>query len=235
MIREFSCGLSRLGVDGSDLLLMSRTPPRGGLFPPEPKNRTRPPDFGNKSAPGRVSSCRTRMDSSSVQFEQLMLPHLDSAYRLARWIVRNEHDAQDQVQEAYLRAFRFFPQFRGGDGRAWLLTIVRNVCFSWLRKNRIDDLAEPFDDEIHVKESSASVDEHARRDDAELLSQALEKMPALFREVIVLRELEGLSYKEIAAVAEVPIGTIMSRLARARRQLQAEVARQLNPSSDHEM
>lgn len=175
------------------------------------------------------------MDSSPVQFEQLMLPHLDSAYRLARWIVRNEHDAQDQVQEAYLRAFRFFPQFRGGDGRAWLLTIVRNVCFSWLHKNRIDDLSEPFDDEIHVKEVSAVVDEHTRRDDAEMLSNALEKMPALFREVIVLRELEGLSYKEIAAVAEVPIGTIMSRLARARRQLQAEVARQLNPSPDHEL
>ena len=175
------------------------------------------------------------MESSVAQFEQLMLPHLDSAYRLARWLVRNEHDAQDQVQEAYLRAFRFFPQFRGGDGRAWLLTIVRNVCFSWLRKHRIDDLAEPYDEELHVKEMVSSVDEHARRDDAELLSQALEKMPALFREVIVLRELEGLSYKEIAAVAEVPIGTIMSRLARARRQLQAEVARQLNPSSDHEL
>ncbi len=164
-----------------------------------------------------------------------MLPHLDSAYRLARWIVRNEHDAQDQVQEAYLRAFRFFPQFRGGDGRAWLLTIVRNVCFSWLRKHRVDDLAEPFDDEVHLKVTSPAVDEHARRDDTELLNHALENMPALFREVIVLRELEGLSYKEIAAVAEVPIGTIMSRLARARRQLQAEVARQLNPSPDHEL
>lgn len=175
------------------------------------------------------------MNSTSAQFEQLMLPHLDSAYRLARWIVRNEHDAQDQVQEAYLRAFRFFPQFRGGDGRAWLLTIVRNVCFSWLRKHRVDDLAEPFDDDVHVKASSTAVDEHARRDDTELLTHALENMPALFREVIVLRELEGLSYKEIAAVAEVPIGTIMSRLARARRQLQAEVARQLNPSPDHEL
>ena len=168
------------------------------------------------------------MESSSIQFEQLMLPHLDSAHRLARWLVRNEHDAQDQVQEAYLRAFRFFPQFRGGDGRAWLLTIVRNVCFSWLRKNRHADLTDPFDEEIHLKEA-APVDEHSRRDDSELVSQALEKIPALFREVIVLRELEGLSYKEIAAVAEVPIGTIMSRLARARRQLQVEVARQLNP------
>ncbi len=164
-----------------------------------------------------------------------MLPHLDSAYRLARWIVRNEHDAQDQVQEAYLRAFRFFPKFRGGDGRAWLLTIVRNVCFSWLRKHRIEDLAEPFDEEVHLSQPAAVVDEHARRDDAELLTNALEKMPALFREVIVLRELEGLSYKEIAAVADVPIGTIMSRLARARRQLQTEVARQLNPSPDHEL
>lgn len=169
------------------------------------------------------------MESSLPQFEQLMLPHLDSAHRLARWLVRNEHDAQDQVQEAYLRAYRFFPQFRGGDGRAWLLTIVRNTCFSWLRKNRHADLTESFDEEIHAREMTASADVHTRRDDSELLSQALEKIPALFREVIVLRELEGLSYKEIAAVADVPIGTIMSRLARARRQLQAEVARQLNP------
>ena len=175
------------------------------------------------------------MEVPLVQFEQLMLPHLDSAHRLARWLVRNEHDAQDQVQEAYLRAFRFFPQFRGGAGRAWLLTIVRNVCFSWLRKNRMADMSEPFDEELHVRESAPAADEHMRRDDAELLSHALEKIPPLFREVIVLRELEGLSYKEIAAVAEVPIGTIMSRLARARRHLQAEVARQMNPSPEHEL
>ena len=162
-----------------------------------------------------------------TQFERLMLPHLDSAYHLARWLVRNEHDAQDQVQEAYLRAYRFFPQFRGGDGRAWLLTIVRNVCYSWLRRNRIDDLAEPFDEEVHTGEAVAIIDAHERRDQTELLNRALEQMPALFREVLVLRELEGLSYKEIADVADVPIGTIMSRLARARRQLQAEVARQM--------
>ncbi len=164
-----------------------------------------------------------------------MLPHLDSAYQLARWLVRNEHDAQDQVQEAYLRAFRFFPQFRGADGRAWLLTIVRNVCYSWLRRNRPADLTEPFDEETHSGALGSAVDEHARRADAELLTRALEQMPALFREVIVLRELEGLTYKEIAVVAEVPIGTIMSRLARARRQLQAEVAKQLKIFSDHEL
>ena len=175
------------------------------------------------------------MEMTLVQFERLMLPHLDSAYHLARWLVRNEHDAQDQVQEAYLRAYRFFPQFRGGDGRAWLLTIVRNVCYSWLRRNRVDDLAEPFDEEVHTGACFTAVDEHARRDQAELLSCALERMPALFREVIVLREFEGLSYKEIAAVIDVPIGTIMSRLARARRQLQAEVARQMKIPSDHEL
>lgn len=169
------------------------------------------------------------MDFTLTQFERLMLPHLDSAYHLARWLVRNEHDAEDQVQEAYLRAYRFFPQFRGGDGRAWLLTIVRNVCYSWLRRNRIDDLAEPFDEEVHTGAAVAAVDVHERRDQAELLNRALEQMPALFREVIVLRELEGLSYKEIADVADVPIGTIMSRLARARRHLQAEVARQMKP------
>ena len=175
------------------------------------------------------------METPLVQFEQLMLPHLDSAYQLARWLVRNEHDAQDQVQEAYLRAFRFFPQFRGADGRAWLLTIVRNVCYSWLRRNRAVDLAEPFDDEAHSGALDFAVDEHARRADTELLTRALDQMPVLFREVIVLRELEGLSYKEIALVAEVPIGTIMSRLARARRQLQAEVAKQLKIFSDYEL
>ncbi len=175
------------------------------------------------------------METPLVQFEQLMLPHLDSAYQLARWLVRNEHDAQDQVQEAYLRAFRFFPQFRGADGRAWLLTIVRNVCYSWLRRNRPADLTEPFDEEAHSGVLDSAVDEHARRADTELLTRALEQMPVLFREMIVMRELEGLSYKEIAVVAEVPIGTVMSRLARARRQLQAEVAKQLKIFSDHEL
>ena len=175
------------------------------------------------------------MQTPPAPFEQLMLPHLDSAYHLARWLVRNEHDAQDRVQEAYLRAFRFFPQFRGVDGRAWLLTIVRNVCYSWLRRNRAEDLAETFDEAVHSAALESTVDEHARRADAEVLTRALEQMPVLFREVIVLRELEGLSYKEIAVVAEVPIGTIMSRLARARRQLQAEVAKQLKIFSDHEL
>lgn len=175
------------------------------------------------------------METPLTPFEQLMLPHLDSAYQLARWLLRNEHDAQDQVQEAYLRAFRFFPQFRGSDGRAWLLTIVRNVCYSWLRRNRVSDLSETFDEETHAGALDSAVDEHARRADHELLTRALEQMPVLFREVIVLRELEGLSYKEIADVAEVPIGTIMSRLARARRQLQTEVAKQLKIFSDHEL
>jgi RNA polymerase sigma-70 factor (ECF subfamily) len=170
------------------------------------------------------------MESSSAQFERLILPHADSAYQLARWLVRNDHDAQDQVQEAYLRAFRAFDRFRGENGRAWFLTIVRNVCFTWLRRNRTADLVEPFDEEVHTTPAFEAVDQIERKADSEVISRALDKIPALFREVIVLRELEGLSYKEIASVADVPIGTIMSRLARARRHLQAEVARQLNES-----
>jgi RNA polymerase sigma-70 factor (ECF subfamily) len=168
------------------------------------------------------------MDSSPAQFERLILPHADSAYQLARWLVRNEHDAQDQVQEAFLRAFRAFDRFRGENGRAWFLTIVRNVCYTWLRRNRTADLVEPFDEEVHTTSAVDVADQMEHKADSEVITQALDKIPALFREVIVLRELEGLSYKEIASVAEVPIGTIMSRLARARRHLQAEVARALN-------
>ncbi len=168
------------------------------------------------------------MDPASADFERLMLPHLDSAHRLARWLVGNEHDAEDRVQDAFVRAFRFFPRFRGEDGRAWMLTIVRNVCYSWLRQNRRQIALEPLDEEFHAPAFPAA-SELERRADAEVLERALAQLPVPAREMIVMRELEGLSYKEIATVAELPIGTVMSRLARARVQLQAEVARQLAP------
>jgi len=157
-------------------------------------------------------------------FERTMLPHLDAAYNLARWLLRHQHDAEDAVQDACVRAYRAFDRFRGGDGRAWLLTIVRHVCYSRLRQNRAAPPA-PFDDELHGStHDPAEVNASAWREaKTELLQQALDRLAPEFREMIVLHELEGLAYREIAAVAEIPIGTVMSRLARARQKLQAEL------------
>jgi len=159
------------------------------------------------------------------QFERIVLPHLDAAYNLARWLAGNDHDAADIAQEACVRAFRFIGGHRGGDARSWLLAIVRNTAFTWLKKNRpqaivsIDDaaLAEIEDHKI-AADSFFSADKNELR-------AALAALPLEFREALVLRELEGLSYKEIAEIAEVPVGTVMSRLARARRQLQNHFTR----------
>jgi RNA polymerase sigma-70 factor (ECF subfamily) len=158
-------------------------------------------------------------------FERLMLPHLDAAYNLACWLLRDPHDAEDAVQEACLRAHRAIDRFRGGDGRPWLLTIVRNVCYSQLRKNRGEPEPALFDDETHGSTyDPAEANAVAWREiKSELLRQGLERLPAEFREVIVLHELEGLSYREISGIAEIPLGTVMSRLARARRRLQTEL------------
>ncbi|HSB63839.1 MAG TPA: sigma-70 family RNA polymerase sigma factor [Thermoanaerobaculia bacterium] len=156
----------------------------------------------------------------------MVLPLLPSAYNLARWLTRNDHDAEDVVQEAFLRAFRFFPSFRGGDPRAWLLTIVRNSCWTWLRANRAKEVATALEDVDEPVDVAASVEEDlVRRADGPRLKRALDDLPGEFREVIVLRELEDLSYREIAEVAGVPVGTVMSRLARARRRLQTALAR----------
>lgn len=160
--------------------------------------------------------------TSRERFEQEVLPHLDAAYSLARWLTRNEQDAQDVTQEAFLRAFRFFDGYQGGSVRAWLLTIVRNTCYTWLRHNRPANAVEEFNEEIHSSEFSGAVDPEYQllaRADRETLRHALEELPEVFREVIVLRELEGMSYKEIADVASISIGTVMSRLARARTRL----------------
>ena len=162
-------------------------------------------------------------------FEQTVMPHLDAAYNLARWLTRNEHDAEDVVQEAYLRAFEFFGGFYGTDGRGWLLTIVRNTCYTWLRKNRAGELSTPFDEEIHHEEVASPNPEEMLLENADRqhLQDALEKLPVEFREALVLRELEGLSYKEIADVSGVPVGTVMSRLARARDRLKDALARHI--------
>jgi len=154
-----------------------------------------------------------------------MLPHLDAAYNLARWLLRNDHDAEDAVQEACLRAWRAFDRFRGGDGRAWLLTIVRNVCYTHLREIRREPVLEMFDDAAHGSSDDPAESKAIewKETKGEQLRQALERLPAEFREVIVLHELEGLAYREIATVAGIPLGTVMSRLARARHKLQADL------------
>jgi RNA polymerase sigma-70 factor (ECF subfamily) len=161
-----------------------------------------------------------------ARFERLVLPHLDAAYNLARWLTGDGHDAEDVVQEAYLRAYRAFDQFRGDDGRAWLLTVVRNTGYSWLKRNRAHEPAVSFDEAVHDVGSDAGDPERLALQGAaaELLRRALDQLPVEYREVIVLRELEGLSYKEIAAVAAIPLGTVMSRLARARERLQQALA-----------
>jgi len=162
-------------------------------------------------------------------FTEEVLPHLDSAYNLARWLVRNVDDADDIVQEAYLRAFRYFDGFHGGDARAWLLKIVRNTAYQWLKKNRSQQPVTEFDEAIHSGPGASDPEALLLQDaDSQLVEQAFGALPDRFREVLVLREFEGLSYKEIADVVGVPIGTVMSSLSRARdrfRQAVSEAAR----------
>ena len=150
------------------------------------------------------------------------MPHLDAAYNLARWLMRNEDEAADAVQEACLRALRFIGGFRGGDGRVWLLAIVRNTCYSRLKRGTIRENETEFDDEIHSLEIETSNPETLleRSRDNEAVRRALEELPEELREIVVMRELDGMAYKEIAEIAGVPIGTVMSRLARARKRLQ---------------
>jgi RNA polymerase sigma-70 factor, ECF subfamily len=161
-----------------------------------------------------------------LRFESSVSPHVDAAYNLARWLTRNEHDAEDVVQEALLRAFTFFDGFRGVDSRAWVLKIVRNTCFTWLHANRPREVTAVDSSELNEMPpalySGAGDDPEAlalRRTTATELNDALAGLPAPLREVMVLREIEGLSYKDIAAVIDSPIGTVMSRLARARADL----------------
>jgi RNA polymerase sigma-70 factor (ECF subfamily) len=164
-----------------------------------------------------------------IRFEQVVLPHLDSAYNLARWLAGNEHDAEDVVQDAYLRAAKFFASFRGSDGRPWLLAIVRRAGYDWLARNQTHQPLTVFAEQIHSDQSDSPdpVRLLLKEEDREMLRQALADLPVEFREVLVLRELEGLSYKDIGAIIGIPPGTIMSRLARGRERLRDRLVKHL--------
>jgi RNA polymerase sigma-70 factor, ECF subfamily len=167
-----------------------------------------------------------------ASFDDVVLPHLDAGRRLARWLMRNEHDAEDAVQEASLRAFRYFRTFVGGDGRAWFLKIVRNICLEW-RAQRTAALTDPFDDEKPPPGDHPAPDPEAlllRTDDATLITRAMRSLPDRFHHLLVLRELEGLSYRELADVTGIPMGTVMSRLSRAREALRGAVHNELEPT-----
>src|SRR6266700_3380517 len=188
--------------------------------------------FGNNpAARGVLTRWRTahpgdRLESSELErFEAVVLAHLDAAYTLARYLTRSDHDAQDVVQDASLRAFRHFGSFRGagsGEGRAWLLAIVRNTAYTWQRRHHGDTLTTAFDEEQHSEAATGEDPEAAGVAQGErvALHRAIDELPPEFRAVIVLRELEELSYKEIAEVAGVAVGTVMSRVSRARRRLE---------------
>jgi len=163
-------------------------------------------------------------------FERDVLPHLDAAHKLAHWLTRSEADAQDVVQEAFLRAFRFFGGFEGDQPRAWVLKIVRNSCYTWLRRNRPQQLHVEVDQ--NLLESKLSVADPLKNlmlsNDLKLFQRALETLPTPLREVFLLREFEGLSYKELSEVVGIPPGTVMSRLYRARADLRRILSAQLN-------
>lgn len=154
-----------------------------------------------------------------LRFEQLVLPHVDAAFNFARWLLHKREDAEDVAQEALLRACRFFRGFHGGDPRAWLLQIVRNTCYTWLEKNRPLAQNVEFNEELHMQTYATPETMAIAGDDRERLTRALETLPLRYREIIVLRELEGCSYKEISAITAIPMGTVMSSLSRARQQL----------------
>ena len=162
--------------------------------------------------------------SAQPRFEEVFMPHLDAAYNLARWLLRNDQDAEDCVQEAFMRAYKAYPRFRGGDGKAWLMTIVRNVCYTAIRKLRSHETPETFDEEIHAPPcGDMKADEFRQQANAETLKLGLDKLAPEFREIIVLHDLQGHAYKEIAGILAIPIGTVMSRLSRARDKLRSEI------------
>jgi RNA polymerase sigma-70 factor (ECF subfamily) len=174
--------------------------------------------------------------ASEYGVEAVVLPHLDSAYRLARWLMRNDHDAEDAVQEASLRAIQYFRTFDGGNARAWFLRIVRNVCHSWRGRNG-QRVNEPFDEEEYVGDRAMSDPEALalRAADVDRITRALATLPERFRTLLVLRELEGLSYRELAEVIGIPIGTVMSSLSRARHAFRLALLSEQQPPGHEQL
>ena len=176
-----------------------------------------------------------------MHFEQQVMPHLDAAYNLARWLTRNDHDAEDVVQESFMRAMKYFDGMRGTQARPWLLAIVRNTCFTWLEKNRPAELVPIDDGNAATVEAELASFAPASMGNPEvivlqsasrkLVNQALEELPVGYREVIVMREIEDMSYKEIASVAGIPLGTVMSRLSRGRELLKTAIENRLRRAS----
>jgi RNA polymerase sigma-70 factor (ECF subfamily) len=181
-----------------------------------------------RNEPGRAGTA----DPAGESFDEVVLPHLDEARRLARWLMGNEGDAQDVVQDASLRALRYFRTFAGGNGRAWFLKIVRNTCWTW-RGRRAQARIDPFDEEHHSSPRPESNPETLllQTDDVALIDRAMNSLPDRFRELLVLRELEGLSYRELADVMEIPMGTVMSSLSRARLAMRRALTSELKRSS----
>ena len=168
---------------------------------------------------------------TGASFEETILPHLDAAYRLARWLIHSEHDAEDVVQEATLRAFRYFRTFAGGNARAWFFRIVRNTCNGW--RQGVPAITEQFDEERHSGDRAAPDPEMLllQTDDVVLIERTMRRLPDRFRELLVLRELEDLSYRELADVMDIPIGTVMSGLSRARQAFRAALELELRRSA----
>jgi RNA polymerase sigma-70 factor (ECF subfamily) len=173
-------------------------------------------------------------DEEQARFESLVLPHLDAAYNLARWLTRNDHDASDVVQDALVRALRYFASFKGEQARPWLLQTVRHTCYDWLRQNRPSEVVALDDAEDAWREVPAPAAEEpqalaVRNAERAQVNWALNNLPVALREVLVLRELEDLSYKEIARIVDIPVGTVMSRLARGRELLRKILGGELRP------
>jgi RNA polymerase sigma-70 factor (ECF subfamily) len=185
---------------------------------------------------GLTSRERAMTLPSASSFEQVVLPHLDAAYNLARWLTGRDHDAEDVVQEATLRAVNAFAGFHGGDARCWFLAVVRSTCYTWLQRNRRPHGPATLSFEL-LEHEGASDDANPevilqRRADRDTVRLAVEELPIEYREALILREFEGLSYQEIAAVAGVPVGTVMSRLSRARKRLGRTLGAGGNPAAD---